>query len=103
MQSKATTGQNMTATVLVGLRCEPWIRQPLVQGYIEISASSCSQLCNGEATGLPWFSQLDVYNSTHLDVVDLVLSSEVPDSCALLGALAQNATLWGSGSEHHRR
>ena len=33
-----------------------------------------------------WCSQLDVYTSTRLDVVTVVLYSEVPDSCALFGA-----------------
>ena len=103
MQSKETTGQNRTVTGLVGLQCEPWHRQPLVRGYMESSYSSCYQICICEAAGSPWCFQLDVYNSTCMYVVAVALYSEGPDSFALLGALAQDATLWGSGAEQHRR
>ena len=73
MQIKAATGLNSTETVLVGCRCEPWHRQPLNQRDVESSASSCYQLCNGEAVGHPWCSQLDVYTSTRLDVIVVAL------------------------------
>ena len=81
MQIKATTGLNRTVK-------NPCNRQPLDQGDVERLASSCYQLCNGEAIGHPWCSQLDVYTSTCLDMFELVLYSEVPTSCALLGVLA---------------
>ena len=87
----------------MGCGFEPWIRQPLVQGYMEISDSSCYKLYNGESVRRAWYSQLDVYTSTHMDVVEVALSSEVPDSCALLAVLAQDATLWGSVSEQHQK
>ena len=80
MKSKATNGLNRTATGLVGRRCEPWIRQPLVREYMEISASSCYQLFNGEFLGRPWCYQLDMYNPTHLDMFVLALCSEGPYS-----------------------
>ena len=70
---------------------------------MESSAPSCYQLCNGESIRRPWCSQLDVYTSTLLDVVEVALSSEGPESCALLGVLAQDDILWGSGVEQHQR
>ena len=76
----------------MGRQCEPWGRQPLVQGYIGISASSCYQLCNGESVGRPWCYQLDVYTSILRDVVAVVLSSEDPTSYAILGVLVQDYT-----------
>ena len=103
MQNKATTGRNRTATGLVGCQCEPWSHQPLAQGDVESFDFSCYQLCNGEAVGRPWCSQLDLYTSTWLDVVTVVMSSEGPDSCDIIGVLAQDMTLWGTGSEQHRR
>ena len=90
MQIKTTTGRNRIEIGLVGRRCEPWIRQPLVIVDVQISDSSCYQLCNGESVGRPWCYQLDVYTSTCLDVVAVALYSEVPDSYALLGVLAQD-------------
>ena len=48
-----------------------------------------------------WCSPLDMYTSTCLDVVEVDLSSEVPESCALIGVLAQDVTLWGRVSEKH--
>ena len=98
MQIKGTTVLNRTATGLVGRQCEPWIHQPLVQRYMESSASSCYQLYNGESARLPWCYQLDVYNSTHLEVIAVALYSDSPDSCAILGVLAQDAILWGRGT-----
>ena len=59
---------------------------------MEISASSCYILCNGEFVGRPWCSQLDVYTSACLDVVAVALSSEVPDSCDIPGVLAKDYT-----------
>ena len=97
------TGQNSTEIGLVGQKCEPWSRQPLVRGYMEISASSCYQLCNSESIVYPWFSQLDFYTSIHLYVVAVVLYSEGPKSCDIIGVLAQYAILWGSVAEHNRR
>ena len=97
------TGQNRTETGLVGQKCEPWSRQPLVRGYMEISASSFYQLCNSESIKHPWCSQLDLYTSIHLYVVAVVLYSESPESCAIIGMLAQYVTLWGSVAEHNRR
>ena len=88
-------------TGLVGQKCEPWSRQPLVQGYMEISASSCYQLCNDEYVGRPWCSQINVYTSINLEVVGVALSSEGIDSCALLGVLDEDATLLGSGAEKY--
>ena len=76
----------------MGRRYEPWSRQPLVQGYMEIPASSCYQLLNGESVRHPQCSQLDVYTSTLLGVVSVELSSEDPESYALLGVLAQDYT-----------
>ena len=69
---------------------------------MKILASSCYQIFNDEPAGRPWCSQLDVYNSTRLDMVAVALSSEGPDSCDLLGALAQDTTLWGSVAEQHQ-
>ena len=103
MQSKANTGLNSTAEGLVGRRYELWIRQPLVRGYMASLSYSCYQLCNGESIRRPWCSQLDVYTSTRLDVVEVVLSSEGPEQYALLGVLAQDATLWVIVAEQHRR
>ena len=70
---------------------------------MEISASSCYQLFNGEFLGRPWCYQLDMYTSTHLDKVAVALYSEVPYSFALLGVVAQEATLWGIRAEQHQR
>ena len=75
MQSKATTENNMTATELVGWRCETWSHQPLEQGEVESLVFSCYQPHNGEAFGNPWFYQLDVCTSTQLDVVAVVMYS----------------------------
>ena len=83
----------------MGRHYEPWHHQPLAQGDVDISASSCYQVCNGGAIGRPLCSQIDVHSPTGLDVVAVALYSEGPDSCALLGALAQDVTLWRSGAE----
>ena len=88
-------------TGLVGQQCDPWIRQLMTLGDVESSASSYSQLCSGEAIGRPWYSQIDVDTSAHLITVAVALSSEVPVSYALLGALGSSATLWGSVWEQH--
>ena len=93
----------MTKTGLVVRRYEPWSRQPLVREYMESSDSSCYQICNGESIGHPWCSQLDMYNSTRLVMVEVALYSEAPVSCAIIGVLAQYVTLWGSGVEHNLR
>ena len=69
---------------------------------MKILASSCYKICIDESDGRPWCYQLDVYNSTRLDVVAVALSSEGPDPCDLLGALAQDTTLWGSVAEQHQ-
>ena len=74
----------------------------MAQGDVESLAYSCYQPHNSEAFGHLWRSQLDVYTSTRLDVDVVMLYSEVPGSCSLLDTLAQYATLWGSGAEHHR-
>ena len=87
------------AAGLLVRRCEPWICQPLTQGDVEILASSCSWLCNGEPIGRPWSSQIYVYTYSSLVKFVVALSSDVPDSCALLVVLAPSTTLWGSGAE----
>ena len=66
MQSKSTTGLNRTAAGLVGQQCEPWRHQLLSQEDLDILASSCSRLHNGEAVGRPWCSWLDFYTSARL-------------------------------------
>ena len=103
IQIRATTGRNRKVTGLVGQKCEPWICQLLVQGYMEISASSCYQLCNSESIVHPWCSQINLYPSIHLYVVAVMLYSESPESCAIIGMLAQYVTLWGSVAEQNRR
>ena len=75
----------------------------MAQGDVESSASSCYRLCNGEAIGSPYSFQLYVYTSTRLDMVVMAMLSEGPDSCALIGALLHDATLWGSVSEQHQK
>ena len=76
----------------MGRQYEPWIRQPLVQGYMESSVSSCYQLCNVESIGRVWCSQLDVYTYTRLDLVGVALYSDGIDCSNILGALAQDTT-----------
>ena len=78
---------------LVGLQCESCRCQPLTRGYVVSLAYSYSQLCNGEAIGNPWYSQIHVYTSAHIEMVVVELYSEGPAACGLLGALAQDVTL----------
>ena len=72
------------------------------RGDVEISASSCSWLRNGEAVRHPWCSWLDVYASTHLAVILVVLSSGVPFSCSLIGVLVQAVAMYVSVSEQYQ-
>ena len=87
------------AAGLLVWRYEPWLCQLLTRGDVERLASSCYQLCNGESIGRPWSSQIYLYTSSDLVKVLVALSSEGPDSCALLVVLAPSTTLWGSGAE----
>ena len=98
LTSRSPANLRWKSSIYVGRQCEPWRHHQLERGSMERSASSCSWLCNGESIRRPWCSQLDVYNSAHLDMVMVALSPVGPASSALLGVLEPAATLWVSVS-----